>query len=79
LCAVRPGSTTSPWSPETSFLIKADYQGIANDLPIGAILVVLPPSETVVGKAMQAAVDHFRAERHQVTMIAAERLAAYDE
>jgi hypothetical protein len=55
--------------------LKAAYQRIANDLPAGEILLVLPPNDTAVGKAARAVGDVFRAKWYRVTTIAAVSLS----
>ena len=53
---------------------KAEYQAIANDLPTGDILVVLPPPESRERPTMERVAQLFRAKGRHVTVLTEERL-----
>jgi hypothetical protein len=53
---------------------KAHYQRIANALPAGDVLIVLPPTDTRLRKTLSAVVDLFRAKGQRVTTVSAEQL-----
>ena len=53
---------------------KAEYQAIANDLPKGDILLVLPPPESRERETMQRLAQLFRAKGRHVTVLTEERL-----
>ena len=55
---------------------KAEYQAIANDLPTGDILVVLPPPDSRERPTMERVAQLFRAKGRQVTVLTEERLEA---
>ncbi len=54
---------------------KAAYQALANDLPRGDILVVLPPPESRERPTMERVAQLFRAKGRHVTVLTEERLA----
>ena len=53
---------------------KAEYQALANDLPAGDILVVLPPPESRERPTMERVAQLFRAKGRHVTVLTEERL-----
>ena len=53
---------------------KAEYQALANDLPRGDILVVLPPLESRERPTMERVAQLFRAKGRHVTVLTEERL-----
>ena len=53
---------------------KAEYQAIANQLPTGDILLVLPPSDSRERETMQRVAALFRAKGRHVTVLSEERL-----
>jgi hypothetical protein len=53
---------------------KADYQAIANDLPRGEVLLVLPPADSPERTTMQRVAQLFRAKGRHVTILTEERL-----
>lgn len=53
---------------------KAKYQAIANDLPAGEVLVILPAGDRPVRKTIQTVVDLVRAKGQRVTTVSAEQL-----
>ncbi len=53
---------------------KAEYQAIANELPNGDILVVLPPSDSRERPTMERVAQLFRAKGRHVTVLTEERL-----
>ena len=53
---------------------KAEYQALANALPQGDILVVLPPPESRERPTMQRVAQLFRAKGRHVTVLTEERL-----
>ena len=55
---------------------KAEYQALANDLPVGDILVVLPPPESRERPTMERVAQLFRAKGRHVTVLTEERLAS---
>ena len=55
---------------------KAEYQTIANQLPEGDILVVLPPLESRERSTMERVAQLFRAKGRHVTVLTEERLAS---
>ncbi len=54
---------------------KAEYQALANELPYGDILVVLPPPESRERPTMERVAQLFRAKGRHVTVLSEERLA----
>ena len=54
---------------------KAEYQTLANELPCGDILVVLPPPESRERPTMERVAQLFRAKGRHVTVLTEERLA----
>jgi hypothetical protein len=55
---------------------KADYEAIANDLPRGEVLLVLPPPGSPERTTMQRVAQLFRAKGRHVTVLTEERLVA---
>ena len=55
---------------------KAEYQALANELPTGDILLVLPPADSPERATMQRVAATFRANARHVTGLPEERLAA---
>ena len=53
---------------------KAEYQAIANELPKGDILLVLPPADSRERQTMQRVAQLFRAKGRHVTVLTEERL-----
>lgn len=53
---------------------KADYEAIANDLPRGEVLLVLPPPDSPERTTMQRLAQLFRAKGRHVTVLTEERL-----
>jgi hypothetical protein len=53
---------------------KADYEALANDLPRGEVLLVLPPADSPERKTMQRVAQLFRAKGRHVTVLTEERL-----
>jgi hypothetical protein len=53
---------------------KADYEALANDLPRGEVLLVLPPADSPERAAMQRVAQLFRAKGRHVTVLTEERL-----
>ncbi|HYZ09154.1 MAG TPA: hypothetical protein VE709_11365 [Pseudonocardiaceae bacterium] len=53
---------------------KADYEALANDLPPGEVLLVLPPAESPERTTMQRVAQLFRAKGRHVTVLTEERL-----
>ncbi len=54
---------------------KAEYQAIANQLPHGNILLVLPPADSRERPTMERVAQLFRAKGRHVTVMTEERLA----
>ncbi len=54
---------------------KAEYQAIANGLPRGEVLLVLPPAGSPERSTMQRVAQLFRAKGRHVTVLTEERLA----
>ena len=54
---------------------KAEYQALANELPKGDILLVLPPADSRERPTMERVAQLFRAKGRHVTVLTAERLA----
>ncbi len=54
---------------------KADYQALANQLPPGDILLVLPSPESRERSAMERVAALFRDKGRHVTVLTEERLA----
>jgi trehalose-6-phosphate synthase len=54
---------------------KAAYQAIANRLPRGDILLVLPPADSLERPVMERVAATFRAKGRRVTVLSEERLA----
>jgi hypothetical protein len=57
---------------------KADYQAIANQLPAGDILLVLPPVDSRERTTMARVARLFRAKGRHVTVLTEERLEAVE-
>ena len=53
---------------------KADYEAIANDLPRGEVLLILPPVDSPERTTMQRVAQLFRAKGRHVTILTEERL-----
>jgi hypothetical protein len=53
---------------------KADYEALADDLPRGEVLLVLPPAGSPERDTMQRVAQLFRAKGRHVTVLAEERL-----
>jgi hypothetical protein len=53
---------------------KAEYQAIANQLPDGEILLVLPPPDSRERTTMERVAQLFRAKGRHVTVLTEERL-----
>jgi hypothetical protein len=53
---------------------KADYEAIANDLPRGEVLLVLPPIDSPERTTMQRVAQLVRAKGRHVTVLTEERL-----
>jgi hypothetical protein len=54
---------------------KADYEAIADDLPQGEVLLVLPPLDSPERTTMQRVAQLFRAKGRHVTVLTEERLS----
>ena len=55
---------------------KAEYQAIANQLPTGDILLILPPPDSRERPTMERVAQLFRAKGRHVTILTEERLEA---
>ncbi len=53
---------------------KAEYQALANQLPTGDILLILPPPESRERPTMERVAQLFRAKGRHVTVLTEERL-----
>ncbi len=53
---------------------KADYEAIADRLPRGEVLLVLPPADSPERMTMQRVAQVFRAKGRHVTILTEERL-----
>jgi hypothetical protein len=53
---------------------RAEYQAIANQLPEGDILLVLPPPDSRERHTMERVAQLFRAKGRHVTVLTEERL-----
>jgi hypothetical protein len=53
---------------------KADYEAIADQLPRGEVLLVLPPADSPERDTMQRLAQLFRAKGRHVTILTEERL-----
>ncbi len=53
---------------------KADYEAIADRLPHGEVLLVLPPADSPERTTMQRVAQLFRAKGRHVTILTEERL-----
>jgi hypothetical protein len=53
---------------------KADYEAIADRLPRGEVLLVLPPTDSPERATMQRVAQLFRAKGRHVTVLSEERL-----
>ncbi len=58
---------------------KAEYQAVANALPQGDILLVLPPPQSRERPTMQRIAQLFRAKGRHVTVLTEERLVPVGE
>ena len=56
-------------SRRISYRCKAAYQTIANQLPQGAVLIVLPTADTPEKRLLQTAAQRFQAKGRHVTTI----------
>ena len=67
----RPGVRldTVALVPASLLPCRATYQAIANRLPPGAVLIVLPTADTPEKRLLQTAADRFRAKGRHVTTI----------
>ena len=54
---------------------KAEYQALANELPQGEVLLVLPPADSRERGTMQRVAQLFRAKGRHVTVLTEERLS----
>ena len=57
--------------PASLLPCKATYQAIANALPRGDVLIVLPTADTPEKRVLEAAAARFAAKGHPVTTISA--------
>ena len=55
---------------------KAEYQALANELPQGDILLVLPPPDSRERSTMERVAALFRAKGRHVTVLTEERLVS---
>ncbi len=55
---------------------KAEYQALANNLPKGDILLILPPPQSRERPTMERVAQLFRAKGRHVTVLTEERLAS---
>ena len=55
---------------------KAEYQALANELPTGDILVVLPSPQSRERSTLERVAQLFRAKGRHVTVLTEERLAS---
>jgi predicted DNA-binding WGR domain protein len=53
---------------------KRRYQALANDLPAGSILVVLPEEDTPERRLLEQTADRFRAKGHPVAVLTADQV-----
>ena len=53
---------------------KAEYQALANELPQGDILLILPPPDSRERSAMERVAARFRAKGRHATVLTEERL-----
>ena len=53
---------------------KAEYQALANELPQGDMLLILPPPDSRERPTMERVAHLFRAKRRRVTVLTEERL-----
>ncbi len=60
--------------PASLLPFKAIYQQLANDLPRGAILIVLPNTAGKPGQALGNVATQIEATGHQVSVVSADRL-----
>jgi hypothetical protein len=58
---------------------KATYQALANTLPQGEVLIVLPTANTQEQRTLQTVATLWRAKGRRVTTIAADQLDAGEE
>jgi hypothetical protein len=60
--------------PASLLPFKAQWQTVANNLPQGAVLVVLPRTNGTARRSAEMVVRYLRAEGRTVNVMAAERL-----
>jgi hypothetical protein len=67
----RPGVTLDNISivPASLLPYKARYQALANQLPRGDVLIVLPTEDTAEKRILESAAARFEAKGHRVTTI----------
>jgi hypothetical protein len=53
---------------------NADYEAIADRLPLGEVLLVLPPADSPERRTMERVAALFRARGRHVTVLTEERL-----
>jgi hypothetical protein len=53
---------------------KRRYQALANDLPVGSILVVLPEEDSPERRLLEQTADRFRAKGHPVAVVTADQV-----
>lgn len=61
--------------PASLLPLKGQWQGIANGLPEGGVLIILPPANTPSREILDKVVALLQAWGHQVTTVPAERFA----
>ena len=59
--------------PGSLLPFKAEWQQVANSLPIGSILICLPAADTPQRKALETVAALLKAHGHQVTTLPADR------
>jgi len=69
---VRLDNLTAP--PASLLLREADYEAIANDLPRGEVLLVLPRTGAPERTAIQGVAQLFRAKSRHGTVLTENRL-----
>ncbi len=60
--------------PGSLLPFKEEWQKLANDLPEGSILIVLPSSDSSARKALENASRSMKAKGQRVTMLSHEQL-----
>ena len=72
----RPGVTLDNLAVVPANLLphKAQYQAIANQLPQGEVLIVLPTADSPEKRILETAAAHFAAKGRHVTTIPATRV-----